>query len=216
MNKPRHKLDPWIEEHIKEFRESERSKGMKSDIDVNDELAKRRGFENYNEFMKYYSHNKGKCLTYDKNMNCSLWLGIHIAERILPEIYENVEMMPLCNTGFDAICSKDYKIDVKSSCILSNRSYNYYNFSIKKNIIADYFIMFGFDNRENLNLLIIWLIKGTEIIKGRKLNEIKELKIANSDIGINKYKKYELSNELLSKAKDVCKKLKDEINIKSL
>ena len=47
------------------------------------------------------------------NKNCTQWLGICIAENLLPEIFENVEMMPYGNPGFDALCNKGFKLDVK-------------------------------------------------------------------------------------------------------
>jgi hypothetical protein len=52
----------------------------------------------------------------NENRDCSQYLGIHIAERVLSNIFENVKRLPLHNHGYDFICNKGYKIDVKSAC----------------------------------------------------------------------------------------------------
>ncbi len=195
--------DLWIKEQIKEFRKSEKGRNLKSKYNkrCND---------------RYHKGRNGTLKPYYENIYCSMWLGIHIAERILPEIYENVEMMPIGNHGFDAICSMDYKIDVKSSCILqihTKYEHDYFNFTIYCNEIADYFLMFAFDNRTNLNLLYVLLIKGDEIIRGRKLNEFVSLKITNTDEKLKEFDKYKLSDELFNKAREVYEKLKKEMRL---
>ena len=67
--------------------------------------------------------------------------------------------MPYNNKGFDFICDKGYKIDVKSSCFLTSRP-NMWAFKIRYNTIADYFLCLAFDNRKDLNPAHIWLIPG--------------------------------------------------------
>lgn len=93
------------------------------------------------------------------NKYCDQYLGIHIAERILSHIYPNVERMPINNPGYDFICGKGFKVDVKSGCLREDQN-NRWLFHINKNIIADYFMCLAFDNREDLNPLHIWLIPG--------------------------------------------------------
>ncbi len=73
------------------------------------------------------------------NKNCASYLGVHIAERLLKHIYKNVEQMPYGNPGYDFICDKGYKIDVKSSCVRKSWG-GFWGFHIFKNTIADYFI----------------------------------------------------------------------------
>ena len=93
------------------------------------------------------------------NKNCCTYFGIHIVERILSHIYSNVERMPYNNPGFDFICGKGYKVDIKSGCLREDQ-YNRWLFHINKNTLADYFLCVAFDNRENLNPKHIWLIPG--------------------------------------------------------
>ncbi len=191
-----------------------RSKGFESDYERQNEWAKRNGFESRAEQVKLKRYERGKASPHWSNTDCSLWLGVHVAEKLLPEIFDNVEMMPFSNEGFDAICIKGYRIDVKSTCISMK---NQFGFHIRKNKNVDWFIMFAFDNRRDLNLLYGWLMKSNEVIVGRnglerKLNEISMLTITNKKQYMIKFKKYELSDVLLKKARELCKKLKEEMN----
>ena len=121
-----------------------------------------------------------------------VWLGIHIAERVLSKYFENVIRMPYGNPGYDYICSKGYKIDVKCSC-LSHGNKNFYLpsgrwiFGINNNQIADYFLCLAFDNREDLNPMHIWLIPGN-IISNKRL-----MTIGNTSISFGKWSSYERS-----------------------
>jgi len=136
------------------------------------------------------------------NKDCGVFLGCHVAERILSHVFKDVDRMPYGNKGFDFICNKGYKIDSKSSCL----RHDIYWFQIKHNKIADYFLCIGFDNREDLNPQHIWLIKSDEIMinytrfkklnheRSKKLNELNTLTIANSKL--LKYSKYELTDKL--------------------
>lgn len=141
------------------------------------------------------------------NKKCPLFLGCNVAERVLSHVFREVQRMPNGNSGFDFICGKGYKVGVKSSCLRKN---NTYNFKIGYNKIADYFLLIGFDNIENLNPQHIWLIKGDEIIiRYRTLNNFNVLTIKNTLDGLSKFLKYKLTDKL----KDViscCNKLKEE------
>jgi hypothetical protein len=93
-----------------------------------------------------------------ENKNCGIYLG-NIAEHLLSKIYPNVQVMPQGNPGYDFICGKGLKIDVKSSTVIKNRKHAWF-FTINKNAIPNYFILIAFDNRENFNILHWWLIPG--------------------------------------------------------
>lgn len=169
-------------------------KGYKNSSEYKNGLAMERGFKDYNEYHRKMNYKNGIRTPFDKNTRCSAYFGIHIAERILPLIFKNVEKMPYNNPGYDYICNKGYSIDVKSSSLTSN---NTWCFTIKKNRIADYFLIEAFDNRNNLNVMYIWLIKGNEIIgRGRKLNDRMGLVITNSEKYLRKLRKYEITDKL--------------------
>jgi len=134
--------------------------------------------------IRYREKNNG--YTMDKNTKCSSYLGIYIAESLLSKVFNNVERMPNNNPGYDFICGKGYKIDVKSSCIRyhCNRAGSW-DFNIRYNKIPDYFLLIAFDNRENLNPQHIW------IIPGNVLNYKRSLTISTSTI--YKWETYERS-----------------------
>ncbi len=140
------------------------------------------------------------------NKKCGIFLGCHVAERVLSHVFKDVQRMPNGNRGFDFICNKGFKIDVKSSCLRKNNSYI---FHITKNKIADYFLCIGFDNRDDLNPQHIWLMKGDEVLyDNKKLNEHISLAIPNNVKGLSKFSKYELTDKLKETIK-CCNSLKE-------
>jgi len=122
------------------------------------------------------------------NKKCTRFLGEHVAERVLSHVFKDVERMSNENIGYDFVCNKGFKIDVKASCL--NLHKNNYEFSIKCNKIADYFLLIGFDNRVDLNPQHIWLIKGNLI------DEVKRLAITNNEQYLLQMADYELTDKL--------------------
>ena len=120
------------------------------------------------------------------NKNCATYLGVTVAEKVLSKVFKNVERMPIHNRGFDFKCSHGYMIDIKASTKMKNR--NSWMFRINKNLIADYFLCLAFDNRQQLNLLHIWLISS------KRINYLKSLTISESHL--DKWNKYELTDKL--------------------
>ena len=96
-------------------------------------------------------------LPMSENKECAQYLGIHIVERLLRNMFNDVEVMPMNHTGYDFICNKGKKIDAKSSCL---RKDGKWTFNIKHNTTADYFVCVAFDNREDLDPLHVWIIPG--------------------------------------------------------
>lgn len=103
--------------------------------------------------------------SYKENKQCSMYLGIHIAENLLFNFFENVIQMPMGNKGFDFVCGKGYKVDVKASTRhnRNSRIAEGWQFEIGRNKIADYFLCLAFDNRESLNPEHVWLIPSSFI-----------------------------------------------------
>ncbi len=105
------------------------------------------------------------------------WLGVYIAERALYKFFDHVERMPYGNPGYDFVCAKGYKIDVKSSCLHlegSRQGHVYWSFAINYNKIADFFLCLAFDDREELKPMHVWLIPRSRV------NGMKHLSIAQS------------------------------------
>ena len=99
-------------------------------------------------------------LPFDENKECTMYLGVHIAERVLSKVFKDVKRMPMGNPGYDIICNHKKKIDIKSACLVKDGKWR---FNIKRNTTADYFLCLAFDNREDLNPLHAWLIPGSEV-----------------------------------------------------
>lgn len=137
-----------------------------------------------------YTRKKG-AIPYNENQECSSFLGVHVAERVLSRVFKDVERMPMNNPNYDFICNRGKKIDVKSACLNHSKRGHRWQFHIKKNTVADYFLCLAFDNRDDLNPLHLWLIPGSVV------NQSDSLSISLSTT--NKLKEYEL---------DVCKVVK--------
>lgn len=138
---------------------------------------------NNNQSKNYYQEHREERLSYRKdyyengggremrghlsmyeNKLCSAYLGVVIAERLCRHLFKDVEVMPNNNSGFDIICNKGKKIDVKSGCVtLDKGKYPCWQFTISQNTIADYFICVAFDNLFNINPLHLWMIPGKEL-----------------------------------------------------
>jgi len=88
-------------------------------------------------------------------IHSSVYLGVTVAEKVLSNVFSNVQRMPRGNHGYDFICGKGYKVDAKAAC------YNgdvVWSFSLGYNKIADYFACLAFDNRRSLTPLHFWLV----------------------------------------------------------
>lgn len=150
-----------------------------------------------------------ECTT-ETNDKCPQYLSIHVAEHILKQVFENVKQMPPNTVGHDFICD-DKMVDVKGSCLGKGTNHGW-TFIIRKNSIADLFLCLAFDNRENLNLMYMWLIPG-EVVNDKH-------GVGVSPNTVSKWDEYKLD---ISKAIVYCddfKKLIDEqaplININNI
>jgi len=142
------------------------------------------------------AHRKEGRLPFNVNKECSSYLGIHVAERVLSHVFKDVEVMPRGNPGFDFICNQGKWIDVKSSCLQKNGSWQ---FNIRHNTTADYFLCLAFDNRESLTPLHAWLLPGS------KFNHLTAASIRPSTI--HKWDAYRLD---ISKINDCCATMREK------
>lgn len=191
-----------------------KDRGYENAVDYRNEQVKKKGYIDWNEYNRKMRYERGRCLPTSENKDCSLYLGVYIAERILPLLFENVEKMPDGNPGFDFICGNGYKIDVKSACLSRDREWV---FIINKNKIADYFFMVAFDDREKLGVIHIWLIKGDSVIEKTNtyqseefiFNEKYAVVISKGNRSLKRWKKHE-KTDLLEKAQKICNEFKND------
>ncbi len=101
--------DEWMDIQINNPDEWARRKGFKDNEEFNKIRGEGTKYEQHNRVERESKHRLGTCQPYDENMDCAQWLGVHIAENLLPDIFENSKMMRYGNPGFDAICKKDTK-----------------------------------------------------------------------------------------------------------
>lgn len=149
-------------------------------------------------------HRNGVNRPYSESRYCSHFLGVHVAERVLYNVYKNVQKMPFGNPGYDFICNKGYKIDVKSSCLRKCVGHSpTWEFDIKENKIADYFLLIAFDNRSDLNPMHVWLVPSD------KVNCKKCIGIANLPKVLNKWIQHE---KKIDQVVMCCNVLKGECN----
>lgn len=161
---------------------------FKNPYDYREKWAVEKGFKNFADYCNYRNHKKGKSKPMSENKNCPVYLGVHIAEERLSLIFDNVKRMPYGNPGFDFICGKGFKIDVKSSCL--SEKYDTWNFALRYNTIANYFLFLAFDNRDDLNPMHIYLIKNDE-----SMDKVGTT-IHNTSKSLKKWERYELTNKL--------------------
>ncbi len=117
-------------------------------------------------YSRDWKHRTGRQESMKTNRDCPAFLGVNIAERILSGFFNNIHRMPYKNKGYDFICGKGYKIDVKSSCIIQEeRRSSYWQFTTRRNGVADYYLCIAFDDRNMLRPLHVWLIPNTDVKK---------------------------------------------------
>ncbi len=140
-----------------------------------------------------------------ENKECPQYLGVHVAERALSKFFDHIERMPMNNHGYDFLCGKGFKIDVKSSCVyhIKNKT-PFWLFGIKHNVVADYFLCLGFDNRENLEPMRIWLIPA------QLINHQSTLTIKVDPLKSKKFSEFEQS---LDKVLACCNAMKEGVKV---
>jgi hypothetical protein len=186
------------------------ARGFKDHNALRDSIAITKGYISHLDYVKHTTRKRnilmGKAESMKDNKECSLWLGVGIAEKVLSKVFKDVKRMSCNHPGYDFICGKGFKIDVKSSCL---SKINKWRFAIRNNIIADYFLLLAFDNRTDLNPMHIWLIKGTDTVKNKRLcDTIDGITLTNTEYYLKDYLPYELKDKLEDTI-SCCNKIKD-------
>ncbi len=193
------------------------NQGIITEKEYLDILARKWGYKSHNDYANNRKYKKGICRPLEEATESGAYLGVHIAERILSKIFENVQRMPYNNIGYDFICKKGYKIDVKCGCLTQENNGHVWYFRIEKNTIADYFLILAFDSRKHLEPKHIWLINSNESlrdmrqkkpIKTRPLKQITELRIPNTSKHLTIFEPFEMTDKL-EQLKECCNTLRE-------
>jgi hypothetical protein len=139
---------------------------------------------------KFRETHKRKSYSIKDVKESSFYLGVHVSERALSNFFDHIERMPMGNPGYDFLCGRGHKIDVKSSCLHRPNCKDHpgtarWTFSIFRNRVADYFLCLAFDNIDDLNPQHVWLIPGNII------NNKSKVSITNSARSLPKWSVYE-------------------------
>lgn len=183
----------------------------------NEEIAKRAGFKNHNEYelnrchkdmehkrkyIREWRHTNGIQLPMDVNTDCAHYLGTIVAERqygriILPEIFGGIEQeMSYGNPWYDFLVKGNIKVDVKSCCLREMKGWIGWEPHVRFNSVTDYFVILAFDDRENLHLVHIWMIGKNEIIRGDKFYNRGSIKITNKYRYLLPFKRFDWIDKL--------------------
>lgn len=133
-------------------------------------------------------HQTGRKRRMTEATDCTLYLGVHIAERALSTYFIEITRMPFGNPGYDFVCGKGFKIDVKSSCRRQpqrKKDSDRWSFHTEKNVIADFFLCLAFDSRESLNPEHIWLVP-SKVCQSKNI-----ISMSNSPVSLKKWEPYE-------------------------
>ena len=176
--------------------------GCETQTEYKNYCADNAGYIDNAERLKEWRYNTGRYGFMSENKDCTLYLGVHIAENrvakeVLPTIYENVEKMPNNKPGYDYLCDNN-KVDVKSSSLHTDR--NGWVFRIEYNNIAQQFLLLAFGERpeddENPKPMQLWLIPNDAIIREREFWNRATIQINNTPEGLREFEKYELKEGL--------------------
>lgn len=228
-------------DNIKEFVKWAQQNGIIRSItqvnrESNDKTAKKAGYENWNEYVKYNSWRTG--LHKPMNEYFPIYFGINIGEKLFKSfleeiIFEYVKWTGKCSNdeGIDFICKnpkqeflnrypqfkliidKEYRIQLKLRRLIYEQERAKWEYSIEYNNLADYFILSGWSNEEILRPMYIWMIQRDEIVKYGKGNGIKrpfykrsKFSITNKPNYLKEFEKYELKYDL-EKLKELYNKM---------
>ncbi len=195
---------------------AKKDRGEITEKDYREYIAKNLGYKSWSDYANRCRHLKGTRRPLEKAKETGMYLGVYVAERILSKIFEEVQRMPNNNIGYDFLCKKGYKIDVKCSCLTTEKGKDLWFFNIRKNTIADYFLFLAFNSRNNLEPHHIWLINSNEPIpelrwlssrNTRLLKNITVFRIPNTPTHLNIFERFEQIDKL-DKLKTCCATLR--------
>ncbi len=186
--------------------------GCKNAREYYDKLAQKLGCRNNSERVKIRRWNNGECSPMSENYECASYFGVHIAENYISKLFEDPVVAPYGTRGYDWICKKGKKIELKSRCLQRQGKRIGWNFTgIDYNTTADYFMLSGWKDRESLLHLYVLMFHRKDMIRGREFWDRESFYITNRPKYLIEFRKYELKDKL-DKLKELCNRKNDDIN----
>lgn len=104
--------------------------------------------------------------------------------------------------GYDWVTSDGLKVKhiavhLKHSADKEGFERNYFQWGIGKNNVADIFVLTGWGNGDDLELIKGWIFDKEEVVNGRKFWDRESFLISIHDRSINKYSRYEIDDDKL-------------------
>ena len=163
------------------------------------------------------NHRKRGAKPMSKNRACASFLGIHVAERVLSNVFMDVAIIPISMPVVEVIFNKGYKIDVKSSCIRHHKKWaDDFAFNINKNIFKEYTFK---EIKESLNeksnntiQLAISKFKSENLITDRKIGNSILYKLNLNEDSVFDYITIFDNSKLSKNAKQSIMRVKEEVN----
>ena len=188
--------------------------------------AKNAGFLNwtyYRRRLKSYIHMRG---AYTEDGNGKFY-SVNIGRRFIVSILfpgciineKSIDRYSL--DGYDWVTSDGLKVKhvichLKHSVDKEGFERDSFQWGIYKNNVADIFVLTGWENGDDLELIKGWIFDKEEVVNGRKFWDRESFLISTHDRSINKYSKYEVDNDNLELIRNkilVDQKIEQEIII---
>lgn len=181
--------------------------GCKNIRELNDKMAQKLGYKDFNDYRRNWRYSKGESSPMSENQDCPSWFGVFIGENYVIQTFDNPIKMSYGNPGFDWLCKRGEKIDRKGRCLDFSKIYDWsgWAFPIRYNNIADWFILSAWDNRDSLTPLHVWMFHKDDIIRGEKFWMRDCITITNNHQKLIEFEEYEITNRL-EKLKKICDK----------
>lgn len=189
-----------------------------------EQTAKNAGYEKYGDYLKNTPYNRERHYGMEDDKYCPHYIGLFIEKEYVMKAFEDPIPNPItAGHSFDGKTKKwDWKcknnILVKhiASCLyyrikIDQNGLEYewegWQYLIDRNDKTDYFLLSGWDDRENMDLLILWLINKDEEVRGRPFWDRKSFSIRiDQDDQLKEMQKYEVRDKLL-KIKELCNRV---------
>ena len=136
-----------------------RKRNYKICRECHNEQSQKWNVENHERFLANQTrrNRKNGHISMHENKECPSYLGISVTEKLIYRYFRDAIRMRYGNPGYDIVCNRGKLIEVKSSCLTKAGRWM---FNIGCNNTAEYFVLVAWDNREDLNIMHVWLIPG--------------------------------------------------------
>lgn len=162
-----------------------------------------------------------------ENKDCSRYFGNYMEKKYVMQIfedpipfeYEKDKMGRIIDRTkpYDYICKKGLKIKHIASCIRTDKLHViscfgdpllYWEYLIKNNNVPDYYILSAWNDRDSLEPLYVWIIRGDEIFITQRSQkpfwDRSTFAVYDTRKGIDRMSKYEATNRL-EQLREICR-----------